>query len=136
MSCKPVLLSQQAGFFHARNSSSSDDETATARRLHLIYDRAVGATYSRSHGARKRSSVDHLMSLFASILGNSIPAETTTTRVAVEHWLCQLLDCVNGARDDDDGLIKVAMGKDDDDEPIELKTLRSIKSGEELFVSL
>jgi hypothetical protein len=72
------------------------------------------------------------MSLFSSILGNSIPAETTTR--AVEHWLCPLLDCVNGARDDD-SLINVAMGKDDDDGPIELKTLRSIKSGEELFIS-
>jgi SET domain len=129
---QPVLLSQQAGFIHPTLNSSSVDETATARRLHLIYERAVGATYSRSHGASKRSSVDHLMSLFSSILGNSIPAETTTR--AVEHWLCPLLDCVNGARDDD-GLINVAMGKDDDDGPIELKTLRSIKSGEELFIS-
>jgi SET domain len=111
------ILSQAAGVFH---HSSDNDETA---RLYLVYKRAVGATYSRSHGASKK--LDPLMSLFASILGNSpMP----------EHWLCPLLDCVNGAREDD-ALINVAMCNEEDEGPLELQTLQSIKSGDELFIS-
>lgn len=127
---QPAL--QGAGFCIPKTLPATNDD-GTNMAFPLFYERAVGATYSRSHGAFKRG-LDSLMSLFESVLAG-VAGKMAPPSAQQQHLLCPLLDCVNGARDDED--INVEMSSDDDEELelMELKSIRRIKSGEELILS-
>jgi hypothetical protein len=119
----PPLINKQ----HAMTHGGADDVV-----LPVFFQRAVGATYSRSHGACK--PVESLMKMFECILKEVEPKLPDI--IQQNHWLCPLLDCFNGARDgDEDETINVDIFSKNHDGPMEVKSLRSIKSGEELIIS-